>query len=352
MKNAFHYTHKGPIINWHEGLMLGTGHIGALIYGKDNLIVSLDMIDLWDNRLTSEMKEIGFNYQNMVKTMKEDWNEYLRLFDDCYNHPYPTKINAGSIILDYPIEKHTIFDIDIKKAECSINEIRGYVDANKDVLVLCLPNHIDFHFHMPEYLYREENGLGYPPYVEKDEGEYRYLIQETKCGYSYSIVTLRKNGLLLVTIIKSGDVDKAKELLKNYSENLEVEHQKHLDYWKKFYNHSSIKTHIYEIDSAFNFGRYFLACNSRNKYPMSLEGVWTRNDGNLPPWKGDYHLDINLQMSYESYMKTGDFKEGKVLVDYLWNHRNKFKANAKKFCECNGYFIPGVMTQDGDPLGG
>ena len=95
-----------------------------------------------------------------------------------------------SLLLQY----YTIFDIDIKKAECSINEIRGYLDANKDVLVLCLANHIDFQFHMPEYLYREENGLGYPPYVEKDEGEYRYLIQETKCGYSYSIVTLRKNG--------------------------------------------------------------------------------------------------------------------------------------------------------------
>ena len=66
--------------------MLGNGHLGALLYGDDQIIVSLDRVDLWDNRLPSELKEKGFNYQNMIKTLKNDWEEYLRLFDNCYNH--------------------------------------------------------------------------------------------------------------------------------------------------------------------------------------------------------------------------------------------------------------------------
>ena len=74
-RTACEYKHIGPIVNWHEGLMLGNGHLGALIYGEKKLTISLDMIDLWDNRLTSEMKEKGFNYPNMIKTLKNDWDE-------------------------------------------------------------------------------------------------------------------------------------------------------------------------------------------------------------------------------------------------------------------------------------
>ena len=29
--------------------------------------------------------------------------------------------------------------------------------------------------------------------------------------------------------------------------------------------------------------------------PIPLQGVWTADDGGLPPWKGDYHHDLNTQ---------------------------------------------------------
>ena len=31
--------------------------------------------------------------------------------------------------------------------------------------------------------------------------------------------------------------------------------------------------------------------------PMPLQGVWTADAGSLPPWKGDYHNDLNTQMT-------------------------------------------------------
>jgi alpha-L-fucosidase 2 len=47
----------------------------------------------------------------------------------------------------------------------------------------------------------------------------------------------------------------------------------------------------------FQFGRYLLISSSRpGSLPANLQGVW--NDSNNPPWTGDYHTNINVQMCY------------------------------------------------------
>lgn len=47
----------------------------------------------------------------------------------------------------------------------------------------------------------------------------------------------------------------------------------------------------------FAYGRYLLASTSRpGGLPANLQGLW--NDSNTPPWGGDYHTNINLQMNY------------------------------------------------------
>ncbi len=32
--------------------------------------------------------------------------------------------------------------------------------------------------------------------------------------------------------------------------------------------------------------------------PITLQGPWTADDMKIPPWKGDYHHDLNTQLSY------------------------------------------------------
>ena len=366
MVKNYSYIHRGKITNWHEGLMVGNGFFGALIYGDKELTLSLDRIDLWDDRKPPEILEKGFTYQSMIKTMREDWNEYLRLFDESYSHPYPTKLNAGAIVFRAEIKKSDVFKLDIKKPHYSIKvgeeSYSGYLDANHDVLVVFCPKTAQFSLKMPEYLSRqdEKTGLFYPEAKEEKDGQFRYIIQETKCNYSFGILVLDTiidgKRVLLSTVFKSSDTQKGlesgKNLLLSYLLTINNNEKEHYRYWRKYYSTSNIVTDEDNIDRTYNFGRYFFGCCSKREYPMALEGVWTKSDGNLPPWKGDYHMDINLQMSYESYMKTGNFKEGKVLVDYLWNNRKAFVKLAKTFCHSDGYFIPGVMAQDCTPLGG
>ncbi|MDR2463909.1 MAG: glycoside hydrolase family 95 protein [Verrucomicrobiales bacterium] len=47
----------------------------------------------------------------------------------------------------------------------------------------------------------------------------------------------------------------------------------------------------------FQYGRYLLiACSRPGGLPANLQGLW--NDRNDPPWHGDYHTNINIQMNY------------------------------------------------------
>ncbi len=47
----------------------------------------------------------------------------------------------------------------------------------------------------------------------------------------------------------------------------------------------------------FQYGRYLLiACSRPGTLPANLQGVW--NNRNNPPWRSDYHSNINLQMNY------------------------------------------------------
>ncbi len=46
----------------------------------------------------------------------------------------------------------------------------------------------------------------------------------------------------------------------------------------------------------FQYGRYLLISSSRGSLPANLQGLW--NNSNSPPWRSDYHSNINVQMNY------------------------------------------------------
>ncbi len=80
--------------------------------------------------------------------------------------------------------------------------------------------------------------------------------------------------------------------------------------------------------------------------------MWTADDGGLPPWKGDYHHDLNTQTTYIAYQTAGRFDEGRCFLEFLWNLLPQFRAFAHEFYQAPGAAVPAVMTLDGKPLGG
>jgi alpha-L-fucosidase 2 len=127
----------------------------------------------------------------------------------------------------------------------------------------------------------------------------------------------------------------------------------HTKWWSAFWRKSGVSVPDTAIQKQYDLVQYFYGAASRlNAPPMPLQGVWTADNGVLPPWKGDYHNDLNTQMTYIAYQEAGRFDEGASYLDFLWNRRDLFRAFAKDFYGTGGLACPGVMSYAGQPLGG
>jgi hypothetical protein len=76
----------------------------------------------------------------------------------------------------------------------------------------------------------------------------------------------------------------------------------------------------------FQFGRYLLIASSRHGgLPANLQGVW--NVSTAPPWRGDYHSNIDLQMNYWPSDLTGLGECHVPLLDFIAAQAPVYRKN-------------------------
>ncbi|HEX8378793.1 MAG TPA: glycoside hydrolase N-terminal domain-containing protein [Pedobacter sp.] len=90
------------------------------------------------------------------------------------------------------------------------------------------------------------------------------------------------------------------------------------------------KRHDPELESLlFQYGRYLLISSSRKGgLPANLQGLW--NNSNNPPWRSDYHSNINVQMNYWLAEPTNLSECHFPFLDYINSMREVKKVNTQK----------------------
>jgi len=79
----------------------------------------------------------------------------------------------------------------------------------------------------------------------------------------------------------------------------------------------------------FQYGRYLLISSSRKGgLPANLQGLW--NNSNNPPWRSDYHSNINVQMNYWLAEPTNLSECHFPYLDYINSMREVKKVNTQK----------------------
>lgn len=99
------------------------------------------------------------------------------------------------------------------------------------------------------------------------------------------------------------------------------------------------------LEKMFNMSRYLAIASGRpqapdkvNKAPINLQGIW--NQDRRPAWDSDYHLDLNLQMSYWplDMLNLGDHVG--PLMDWVEKMIPQGRIAAKDLFGCEGIYFP------------
>jgi hypothetical protein len=78
----------------------------------------------------------------------------------------------------------------------------------------------------------------------------------------------------------------------------------------------------------FQYGRYLLISSSRKGgLPANLQGMW--NESNNPPWRSDYHSNINIQMNYWPAEPANLSECAVPYLDYINSMREVKKINTR-----------------------
>jgi hypothetical protein len=127
----------------------------------------------------------------------------------------------------------------------------------------------------------------------------------------------------------------------------------HRSWWKRFWAQATVELPDPVLEKQWYLETYkFGAASRRGAPPISLQAVWTADDGGLPPWKGDYHNDLNTELSYWPCYSGNHLEEGLAFLDWLWAIRPEASKFTKFYFGSKGLNVPGVCTLTGQPMGG
>ena len=354
---------KAPILKWDEAIPLGNGMTGGLLWGEGNEIrLSLDRGDLWDLRPHPGFTDPDFSYQTICRMAlagrADSLNKHYARAND-----FPTKLPGCRLVLTLPGQyRARSFNLDMIRGMGSVDlgeqKIECFFSAVKPVALIKIPGTLkEFHLVANKAVTK----LGNQPATITSDENGTWLIQDAMQGFRYVFCVqsrkMKDYTLLAISTATNKETDdppglalkQAKDALSAGYNTLVEEHEA---WWRDFWSKSSVTIPDTAIQRHYNLVQYFYGAASRKGAPpMPLQGVWTADAGTLPPWHGDYHHDLNTQLTYWAYLTSNRFEQGENFLDFMWSLKPVHEQFARDFYGTSGFVVPGVMALDGKPMG-
>ena len=370
---------------WINGLPISNGRLAAMYWGDGKRdIISLNHERLWSAEYKGKEPDISYDKLPILRELLEK-KDYFRatLFANLFFGGFggdctvaPGRIDsfqpAGALVFEHSnISSSNKSELDI---------ISGLIEAkrdNKQIKMLC-----DCNDGTMISLWQDDFGLNGKLYFEREndpKAKYNFCCSQNliifKCDFVWNtsftvevkistdgVAEAKDNGiyisgakkLLCSTNIILSEEDKREH--KFDFEKLFTDHKKTFEGYMKRISFS-IEAKDKEIPTDerikrvrrgekddklaelyFHYGRYLmLSCCICATLPPNLQGKW--NVDLNPPWKSDYHLDINLQMN-EWMIEGANFSEFALpLADFLLSTIPGARKAARNVYGCRGIWL-------------
>ena len=360
---------------WDEAIPLGNGMLGALVWQKENTLrFSLDRADLWDERKAFNIEEHDFNWV-VQQVKKNDYSVVHQWGDRPYDaSPYPTKLPAAALTFDLKaLGKVTSNTLDIYTATHTLTFDNGtvlksfihatapigYFEIEGSDAARAIPS-------LVPHQYQSTNGdegavsvvsgqslsrLGYTQGKLASTPHQQRIHQTTYDGKYFEVLLEWKQvSATKLTGFWTVTNNTPATLAANMGSSLVKSHQA---WWQEYWSRSSVSIPDPLLERQYYLDMYKLGAVARPGAPaITLQAVWTADNGGLPPWKGDFHNDLNTQLSYWPAYTSNHLSEAKTFTDWLWKVRPENLKYTKQYFGVEGLNIPGVLTLNGYPMGG
>lgn len=361
---------------WDEAIPLGNGWLGALVWQKDDKVrLSLDRVDLWDDRSMPQIEKLRFKWV-AEQVRKGAYDTVQKIGDEPYEKfAAPTKIPGAAIEFNLGKFGNVVHnELDITKALNRVKFENGvvftnYVHAVNQVGYFSFDNCADQV--VPAIIipaYRSDTKgkinnsvegqglerLGYAKGSVITEKNALYYHQPTWNGNYYEVLVQWKKigkrtiGQWTITLNKKAMLPSI-----NGISNAPAALTSHIAWWKNYWSRSAIAIPDSVLSKQYYLEMYkFGAVARSNTPPISLQAIWTADNGNLPPWKGDFHHDLNTELSYWPGYTGNHLDLTASFTNWMWKVSPENKRWTKEYFGVDGLNVPGVTTISGKPMGG
>ncbi len=382
-EHGLHYTE--PAMVWDEAMPLGNGLLGALVWGDGRpLRISLDRTDLWDLRPVPEFHSPEYSYKTMRQWVKGGRIDDLhRLYDKPYGNPGPTKIPAGRIELTFADDcRFQSASLDVADAICETTfangtKVRVLTAATQRLGLIEVQSGrpVQVRLLAPPFGGRvtEEAGAGkisagdlaslrYNAPIESRGSDWTGYLQKGWGDFQFAVAlawrSTEQGWLGVWSIVTSKDSKEPLEAARrNCQQALDAGLEKLLDshaqWWSSYWSRASISVPNPIIERQWYLEMYKFGSAARaDTPPITLQGPWTADDMKIPPWKGDYHHDLNTQLSYWPAYSANQLDGASGYVEWLWQTKETAREWTKRFFDLPGLNVPMTADLEQNQIGG
>jgi len=370
------FVYDAPPNEWLHGIPLANGRIGAMIWGDGGpMKITLDKYDCWELREQRADPEI-YNYENLKRLIAEgDEDETRRQMVDMWRVPelpHPTRLPMPRMELDFGHCEG--FDARLHllgaRADGTLTTEKGsvawraFVHADLNVMI------VDLAYDGPARLVRASCSLdhlndeakqtlrdwGYEDPETGEEDGCEWLRLRFPMGGEYVVGWRRvstgpdRDRIVVAMMSHHDSEDPRASVVRTLVEagaQAEALYETHADWWREYWRRSWLSIPDSRLEALYCAEIYKLGCSSRpGSLPITLQGLWTA-DGVMPPWSGDYHMDMNVQESYWPIYTANRLELGECLYDTFTDCISWWEERCREFFGFDGLWSGCAIAPNG-----
>ncbi|MBR3820278.1 MAG: hypothetical protein IKJ37_01510 [Kiritimatiellae bacterium] len=328
-----------PVKRWVDAIPLGNGQAGALIWGEgDELRITLDRADYWHQHRNPMLDDPRFKWSNLPN-YTNDYEELKRVFvvrEDPTKLPgirFTAKLVEGVRLLKFTLDIRDSSSRIVVSTPAGERTLRAWFDDSSPYLSLAIPEDVTLNdIQFVKNMAFEKLG-GYPDPEIDISGKGAFYRRGNRKGASGPWIKPFVAGVKF-----TGPAGRPAS-----------------DYWPRFWKDSEVRVPDGQLQRFYDFAMYCYGAASRTPHaPIALQAVWTADNGKLPPWHGDYHMDMNIQETYWAAPVAGKFDAIDAYANHMVAILPALQAYGRDFFDMKngGAAIPGHMAYDGTFIAG